>query len=283
MAETETETAPTHEKKRERTSGGDDLEDDADAENEPDLDEEDDDDDAVADDEEDDTTPPKPQKKPPKPEQQHRPPQPQPTTNLKARAPVPPLTAANAATWLALTHANAAPTKLPFERELPSNVVIRSSTADSISNAVKSGLDAAKTPLETLRGKADPKRGPAVVFVSSSTDRAVDALHEMAEALGAKHGAKMWARHMKLEEQASFLRERGANFACGTANRVLGLSRDGALSTANLKVVVVDCVPDSKSFTVCSLPGACEDMFAWLREFLPRDSVVVVELLRSSS
>lgn len=52
--------------------------------------------------------------------------------------------------------------------------------------------------------------------------------------------AKLFAKHMKLEEQASFLASKRFLFAVGTPNRILKLLEMGALSLQQTRLVVLD-------------------------------------------
>lgn len=69
--------------------------------------------------------------------------------------------------------------------------------------------------------------------------------------------AKLFAKHMKLEEQAAFLAGKKFLFAAGTPNRILKLLDQDGLSLQQTRLVVLDCTwKDAKNrnlFDVVSL------------------------------
>lgn len=62
--------------------------------------------------------------------------------------------------------------------------------------------------------------------------------------------AKLFARHMKLEEQAEDLRKRGSLIGIGTPERILKLAQEGHLKLEKTQLVILDGVPDAKGFTI---------------------------------
>lgn len=67
--------------------------------------------------------------------------------------------------------------------------------------------------------------------------------------------AKLFARHLTLDEQAAFLSTHDVDVAVGTPNRVARLAEGGMLDLASLRHVVVDVTPNAKAQTIFSPPG----------------------------
>jgi len=133
-----------------------------------------------------------------------------------------------------------------------------------------------------LRGGAVPslkklkkwktKGSPMVIVVCSSARRAVAVLKELAP-LNVRC-AKLFAKHMDLEEQISMLDENPYGIAVGTPNRLLKLfepiegsdeSQKGALSLERTALVVIDSHEDHKRFTVCTLRDTAPDLMKFIR------------------
>jgi len=122
-----------------------------------------------------------------------------------------------------------------------------------------SAVDGAKACL----GDAKPTNGvgPQVLCVAHNTDRAVDLVKQMHAGLNV-HVAKLFARHVKLDEQAAFLKANRVGVAVGTPNRLLALVTGGHLDLTRLRAVVLDVTPDVKTFCLLTMPGVSADFFA---------------------
>ncbi|KAH7079303.1 U3-containing 90S pre-ribosomal complex subunit-domain containing protein [Paraphoma chrysanthemicola] len=112
-------------------------------------------------------------------------------------------------------------------------------TSDNLSAFLKSQCGAlSPTPKK-------PVGAPHTIVVTLSGIRAADVCRSLKSGLP-KQGikdpsvAKLFAKHMKLAEQVAHLKKNKIDFAVGTPDRLAALLEEKALSTANLKQVVVD-------------------------------------------
>ncbi|KAL2530092.1 protein CMSS1 [Forsythia ovata] len=87
-------------------------------------------------------------------------------------------------------------------------------------------------------GKVDPGN-PAVLVISLSALRSLELLRELRSLTKECHPAKLFSKHMKIEEQVSLLKNR-VNIACGTPNRIKKLIDMEALGLSRLAVIVLD-------------------------------------------
>jgi len=105
-----------------------------------------------------------------------------------------------------------------------------------------------------LLGAAQKSAGRfAVLLVTPSAPRAASLCGLLSRA-GLKV-AKLFARHLTVDEQAAFLSTHAADVAVGTPNRLCRLCRDGLVDLSALRYVVVDATPDAKQQTIFSPAG----------------------------
>ncbi|CAI5512871.1 unnamed protein product [Closterium sp. Naga37s-1] len=103
-------------------------------------------------------------------------------------------------------------------------------------------------------GDAEWEAGsPVVLIVSASAVRCVDLLRACKGVGRGCRVAKLFAKHLKVEEQVEMLKG-PVHIAAGTPNRLLKLLSSGALRLACLRVVVLDMLPSPKAFTLLSMP-----------------------------
>ncbi|KAK3943193.1 protein cms1 [Diplogelasinospora grovesii] len=92
-----------------------------------------------------------------------------------------------------------------------------------------------------LEEAPENKGSPHTVIVAGAGLRAADLVRSVRKFQ--KKGntvAKLFAKHMKLEEQVSFLEKSRTGIAVGTPQRLMDLLDNGALSVGSLKRIVVD-------------------------------------------
>ena len=115
--------------------------------------------------------------------------------------------------------------------------------------------------------RAPPVEGemgcPLVIVLCASATRASQVLNRMKGLLHCAH-AKLFAKHMKVQEQVEQLGSEHYPIAVGTPNRVIKLFELGALSDKQLQLVLIDNSEDTKTFTAMTLMGVREDLFAFL-------------------
>ena len=103
----------------------------------------------------------------------------------------------------------------------------------------------------SLRGP--PTRAPGSVLVlCSSALRCVEVIRALKATLRCSV-AKLFAKHLKLGEQLEELARETPVVCVGTAHRaaqLLGSTHAGALRASAVRLVLVDCEPDAKAFTM---------------------------------
>jgi len=93
----------------------------------------------------------------------------------------------------------------------------------------------------------------AVLLITPSAPRAASLCGLLSRA-GLKV-AKLFARHLTVDEQAAFLSTHAVDVAIGTPNRLCRLCCDGLVDLSALRYVVVDATPDAKQQTIFSPAG----------------------------
>jgi len=124
-----------------------------------------------------------------------------------------------------------------------------------------------------------PAGAPHTIVVTSSGIRAADTFRALKTGLpkqGVKNPnvAKLFAKHIKLAEQVALLKKKNIDFGVGTPERLTQLLEEGALSTANLKRVVVDVsYIDTKKRGILDMKELHEPLVKLLlrTEFLGKD------------
>mmetsp|Transcript_2385 Transcript_2385/g.3461 ORF Transcript_2385/g.3461 Transcript_2385/m.3461 type:complete len:294 (+) Transcript_2385:2631-3512(+) len=140
----------------------------------------------------------------------------------------------------------------------------------SISDAFKSDYFLADTKKDNLVSvikshmKKDTNR---VLIVTRSALRACALNKEIAGDLR-KPIAKLFAKHMKVEEQKAWLEANPLNIAVGTPNRLLKLAEIGSLDNlfCARTLLVLDLDPDVKKYNLVTMPGVKSDCFEFFRK-----------------
>jgi len=110
------------------------------------------------------------------------------------------------------------------------------------------------------------KDSPCVVILALSARRAVQVLKELAP-LNVR-AAKLFAKHITIEEQVKQLQESPFPVAVGTPHRILALAKLGALSFEKTLCVALDTSVNDKKFSVYTLPDTVPHTQDLLREFV---------------
>lgn len=103
---------------------------------------------------------------------------------------------------------------------------------------------------------------PSVLFVSPAAMGAIDMMRACPELNSRCPIAKLFAKHMKVEEQASILRSKPICMGAGTPSRLTKLVDDGVLLTGRLKWIVVDVRLDPKQRCIMDMPDVRDDWWA---------------------
>jgi len=92
-----------------------------------------------------------------------------------------------------------------------------------------------------VKGLSEVKGSPLILVVCKSGQRAADfirAIHEL-QVEGCKV-AKLFAKHLKIEDQVKFLQKHSTHIGVGSPNRMQCLIENGALKLDHVKYVVLD-------------------------------------------
>uniref|UniRef100_A0A5B7BHH7 Protein CMSS1 n=1 Tax=Davidia involucrata TaxID=16924 RepID=A0A5B7BHH7_DAVIN len=112
---------------------------------------------------------------------------------------------------------------------------------------------------QLLEGKNDPGN-PALLIISLSALRSLELLRGLRPLTGECHAAKLFSKHMKIEDQVSFLKNR-VNIASGTPNRIKKLIDMEALGLSRLAVIVLDMHTDVKGYSLFTLPQVRDEFW----------------------
>ncbi|KAK1319308.1 hypothetical protein QJS10_CPB04g01417 [Acorus calamus] len=108
-------------------------------------------------------------------------------------------------------------------------------------------------------GKIDAG-SPALFVISASALRSLELLRGLKSLTGECRAAKLFAKHLKVEEQVSLLKNR-VNIACGTPNRINKLIDIDALKLSRSSVIVLDLEKDSKGYSLLTLPQVKQEFW----------------------
>ncbi|XP_043720329.1 protein CMSS1 [Telopea speciosissima] len=103
-----------------------------------------------------------------------------------------------------------------------------------------------------ILGGIDPGN-PAVIVISTSAIRSLELLRGLRPLTKECCGAKLFAKHMKVDDQVSLLKGR-VNIASGTPSRIKKLIDMDALGLSRLALIVLDMHTDAKGYSLFTLP-----------------------------
>ncbi|KAK7503178.1 hypothetical protein BaRGS_00005443 [Batillaria attramentaria] len=111
---------------------------------------------------------------------------------------------------------------------------------------------------------------PLLLVMTSSAIRAVQLKRDLKDFLGKDcKTAKLFAKHMKLEEQKKFLKKSKCHVGIGTPNRVQALLQAGSLKLDNMLALVLDWNwRDVKLKRMVDIPDVKRDLTQLLRDFV---------------
>ncbi|KAI3459717.1 hypothetical protein Pfo_016380 [Paulownia fortunei] len=117
-------------------------------------------------------------------------------------------------------------------------------------------------------GQVDPGN-PALLVISSSALRSLELLRELRCLTKECHAAKLFSKHMKIEEQVSILKNR-VNIASGTPSRIKKLIDMEALGLSRLALIVLDMQKDVKGYSLFTLPQVRDEFWDLYRSYFHR-------------
>ena len=110
------------------------------------------------------------------------------------------------------------------------------------------------------------KQSPKVCVITRSAKRACDIIKAISPLR--IRAVKLFAKHMKLEEQVNLLRSGGYPIGVGTPNRILKLAQRGSLNFSKTSLIIFDLNPNEMSFHVLNmLGGVSGDTFTLVRQY----------------
>ncbi|KAH8547569.1 U3-containing 90S pre-ribosomal complex subunit-domain containing protein [Umbelopsis sp. PMI_123] len=147
--------------------------------------------------------------------------------------------------WSAIEHDEQAPVITAF---LDSQKFTSPHTLEFLPSFVKFGAAGHKKLLK--EPPAEAVAAPAIIIITHSAIRATDLVRGLKEFDKAAKVAKLFAKHLKVEEQARFLAESRLHFAVGTPHRVKELIDLGHLKLDRLELLVVDTEKNAKRLDI---------------------------------
>ncbi|KAJ1924470.1 cms1 ribosomal small subunit, partial [Tieghemiomyces parasiticus] len=112
------------------------------------------------------------------------------------------------------------------------------------------------------------KGTPKVLIITCHANRATELIRESRKLAPKVQVAKLFARHMKIEEQRKLLKKFHTDVAVGTPNRILKLMEDPAsLTLGRTELIILDCFRDGKDRMVVDMPDCSQDLFILFRQF----------------
>ncbi|ERM99710.1 protein CMSS1 isoform X1 [Amborella trichopoda] len=137
--------------------------------------------------------------------------------------------------------------------ELPQNL---DRSVDNLSKHVKAIFGTSWKDVlhggDLLEGRADAGC-PALLMISASALRSLELLRGVRPLTEECPAAKLFAKHIKVEDQVSLLKKR-VNIASGTPSRIKKLIDIDALGLTRLSVLMLDTHLDAKGYSLFSLP-----------------------------
>ncbi|XP_030470283.1 protein CMS1 [Syzygium oleosum] len=109
------------------------------------------------------------------------------------------------------------------------------------------------------QGKIDPG-SPAIIAITASAIRTIELLRGFRSLTRVCHPAKLFSKHIKVEEQVAMLKNR-VNIACGTPNRIKKLIDIEALGLSRLSVILLDMHTDVKGYSLLTLPQVRDEFW----------------------
>eukprot|EP00897_Mesotaenium_endlicherianum_P011053 jgi/Mesen1/9977/ME000072S09388 len=114
----------------------------------------------------------------------------------------------------------------------------------------------------------DDAEGPALLIICSSAKRCTDMLRGVRPLGRGCRTAKLFAKHIKVQEQMSALQASPVHVAAGTPNRLNQLVGAGALSVSGLQVLLLDLQRMAKGLTLLDVPELRVDFWEFYRKHL---------------
>jgi len=110
------------------------------------------------------------------------------------------------------------------------------------------------------------KKSPMIIIICVSARRAMSVLKGLAPLKC--RCAKLFSKHMSVEDQRSMLENGTYGVAAGTPNRLLKLCSEGALDLSSTELVVLDGQEIHKTMNVCTLYDTAPDTMEFIMTYV---------------
>lgn len=114
---------------------------------------------------------------------------------------------------------------------------------------------------------------PYAIFISPSALGSLDCIKKCPDFHAGCPMAKLFAKHMKVEEQASLLQKNPICIGVGTPNRILKLAKDNHVYFSNLSHLILDMRKNKKNQTLVDIPEIAADFWSLWESFLKQGVV----------
>ncbi|KAK3034162.1 hypothetical protein RJ639_034658, partial [Escallonia herrerae] len=114
-------------------------------------------------------------------------------------------------------------------------------------------------------GEVEPG-SPALLVISLSALRSLEVLRGLRPLTRECQAAKLFSKHMKVEDQVSFLKNH-INIASGTPSRIKKLLDMEVLGLSRLAVIVLDMHTDVKGYSLLSLPQVRDEFWTLYKSY----------------
>lgn len=125
---------------------------------------------------------------------------------------------------------------------------------------------------------------PILLIVCASALRSTEIVKELSSKIPKCKIAKLFAKHIKTEEQMDLLSKSYYPIAIGTPNRISKLIEMGALSLRKVKIFLTDVTRDVKQTNILTMAGVKDDFFKLLSEDVaPEKAHMKIALVRGAN
>lgn len=114
---------------------------------------------------------------------------------------------------------------------------------------------------------------PHALFISPSALGSLDCIKMCPEFHAGCPMAKLFAKHMKVEEQAALLEKNPVCIGVGTPNRILKLAKDNHVYFSNLSHLILDMRRNKKNQMLVDVPEIAADFWSLWESFLKQGVV----------
>jgi len=109
---------------------------------------------------------------------------------------------------------------------------------------------------------------PSALYISSGALGALEMIRACPDISSRCQIAKLFAKHIKLPEQAALLSSKAVCIGAGTPNRIARLVEDGVLKLKSLKWIIIDVRLDAKQRSILDMPEVRDDWWALWERYL---------------